>query len=660
MSVEKHNSAPITVDSLSNLRKNVLDRVYVVLLIIGGIAIAASSIDPISNRNWILLIWYIGIYILVLLGYLIKKIPSYIRVFVILLVLISIGVSELWFFGFASLAYLFLFASIILACWLVGTNLGFILLGISFFIAGIIAFFYSYGNLDMSSPQRQIADDLIDWLAPFLGFFVISIAFISLFKILITGLQQTILANTKYQEEIESSRSDLESSVAMFEAVINSFPEVFYMYEFPPKHLVRYNENHWKMTGYTESDIQKMTIFDWFGDNSSRSEVENAFKTINKNESISMELPLNTKGNKEQPWLFTAKAFTHNKKDYFVGFGLNLTEQKELESKYKHIFEGSKAGILLINKKGEIKELNKITSDIAELDKEQLIGKNVFDFSPNSDRERRIQMDTDLFEGRIDHIHEEREVILTDGNRKYLDISIGLVPFSKNGPLAVYVLVDITKQKEYQMQLEISLKEKGLLLQEVHHRVRNNLQIISSLINISSSFSEDIEDFKQSIALRIQAMTLMHERLSEEEGFASLDLESYISDLIGAIYELYEIDINKIKISLNSPEKIVVKIDLASSLGILINELISNAILHAFTGLDRGQITISVHKLDDDLELNINDDGIGLPDNYNDNNSFGFLMIDSIINQLGGKIVNRTGYLSDNRGSEFILTIPCR
>lgn len=660
MSVEKHNSAPITVDSLSNLRKNVLDRVYVVLLIIGGIALAFASIDPISNRNWILLIWYIGIYILVLLGYLIKKIPSYIRVFVILLVLISIGVSELWFFGFASLAYLYLFASIILACWLVSTNLGFILLGISFFNAGIIAFFYSYGNLDMSSPQRQIADDLIDWLAPFLGFFVISIAFISLFKILITGLQQTILANTKYQEEIESSRSDLESSVAMFEAVINSFPEVFYMYEFPPKHLVRYNENHWKMTGYTESDIQKMTIFDWFGDNSSRSEVENAFKTINKNESISMELPLNTKGNKEQPWLFTAKAFTHNKKDYFVGFGLNLTEQKELESKFKHVFEGSKAGILLINKKGEIKELNKITSDIAELDKEQLIGKNVFDFSPNSDRERRIQMDTDLFEGRIDHIHEEREVILTDGNRKYLDISIGLVPFSKNGPLAVYVLVDITKQKEYQMQLEISLKEKGLLLQEVHHRVRNNLQIISSLINISSSFSEDIEDFKQSIALRIQAMTLMHERLSEEEGFASLDLESYISDLIGAIYELYEIDINKIKINLNSPEKIVVKIDLASSLGILINELISNAILHAFSGLDRGQITISVHKLDDDLELNINDDGIGLPDNYNDNNSFGFLMIDSIINQLGGKIVNRTGYLSDNRGTEFILTIPCR
>ncbi|MCK5675152.1 MAG: hypothetical protein KAH95_17360 [Spirochaetales bacterium] len=418
----------MTEGSLLKLKKDVLDRVYFVFLIIGGIALAFASIDPVSKGNWILFILYVSLYLLVLLIYLIKKVSSVLRVLIVLLSLFSIGISELWFFGFASMGYLYLFASIILACWLVSASMGVVLFAVSFISTGIIAAFYSYGNLDMSSHQRQIADDLIDWISPFLGFFVMSIAFISLFKILNRELQKNILANLKHQEELETSHSNLESNIA--------------------------------------------------------------------------------------------------------------------------------------------------------------------------------------------------------------------------------------KQKEYHNQLEISLKEKGLLLQEVQHRVRNNLQIISSLINISSSFSENIEDFKQKIALRIHAMTLMHERLSEEEGFASVDLESYIHDLIGVVYELYEIDINKIKISFNIPEKIVIKIDLASSLGILINEIISNAILHAFKSLHGGLITVNIHKLKDHLKLEIKDDGIGLPNNYKDINSFGFLMIESLVKQLDGKLITNTGLNEDDPGTEFVLTIP--
>ena len=659
LSIEHDFSAPMTVESLSKLRINVLNRVYIVFLIIGGIVLAVASIDPVSKGNWFLFIGYIITYLLVVLAYLIKKIPYTIRTLVILLGLIAIGISELWFFGFGSLGYLYLFASIILACWLVGTYLGVILLAISFIFSGIIAAFYSYGNLDMSSPQRQIADDLIDWLAPFLGFFVISIAFISLFQILIQGLKKNIHANIKYQKEIESSHSELQSNVAMLDAVIESFPEIFYMYDLPPNHLVRYNENHWKMTGYTESEIKKMTIDDWFGDEFSRSKLEDVLGTINKDKSISLELPFKTKDGAEHPWLFTAKAFSHNKKDYFVGFGLDLTEQKELESKFKQVFEESKAGIMLVDRNGIIKDLNNVILETAGLEREHLIGHDVFNFSTESDKERRKELHTDLFEGKIDKIHEEREIILPDGTRKYNDVSVGLVPFSKEGPLAVYVVIEFTKQKEYQTQLETSLKEKGLLLQEVHHRVRNNLQIISSLINISGSYSESIEEFKQAVALRIQAMSLMHERLSEEEGYASVDLESYVYDLISAIYELYTVDINKIKITSIIPEKIVMKIDLASSIGILINEIVSNAVLHAFKGIDKGSISVNIHNIEGLLTIKIEDDGIGMPDNYDKQDSFGFVIVDSLVKQIKGELTVRSGFLADNRGSELILEIPC-
>ncbi len=651
-------SSPMTVDSLAELRKNVLIRIYWFFLGIGAVLLVVGSIDPIKDGNWLLFAGYLIIYLILILSHIGKQIPYIIKTSVILITLVAVGLSELWFFGFGSLGYLYLYASIIFACWLVGMLWGFILIGISFISTGIIAAFYSFGNLDMSSPQRQIADTLTDWLSPFIGFFVISIATVSFIGILIQGLQRNILANMKYQKDLESSRSKLQSTVTMLDAVINSFPAIFYMYDFPPEHLIRYNENHWKMTGYTEAELKTMTIYDWFDEDSSISKLKDFLGTTNQNESISIELPFKVKDGTKHPWLFTAKSFTHQEKEYFVGFGQDLTEIKELESKFRRVFEGSKAGIILTDRNGNIKDLNNIVSEIAELERENLIEYNVFDFSPESDRERRIHLNTELFEGKIDKIREEREIILADGRRKFADVSVGFVPYTKEGPLAVYVLVEITKQKNYQSQLETSLKEKELLLSEVHHRVRNNLQIISSLINISSAYSVNIEQFKQVVSLRIQAMSLIYEKLSEEEGYASVDLESYVYDLISTIYELYTIDVNKSQITLMIPEKIVIKIDIASSLGILINEIISNAVLHAFDGINKGRISVNINNTSGLLNIKINDDGIGLPDDYKDQESFGFVIIDSLVKQLKGELVIRSGFLPDNRGTEFVLKIP--
>jgi len=534
---------------------------------------------------------------------------------------------------------------------------GFILIAASSTISIIIALIYSLGNLDMSSLQRQLAANVIDWLAPFMGFLVISIAFVSFFGILLRGLQRNILANEKYQKDLEYSRAELQNTVSLLDTVIESFPEVFYMYDFPPKQLIKYNNNYWKLTGYTESEIKTMTIFDWLADDVSRSKMDNFLKLINNNESVSIELPSKTKDGSIHPILYSAKSFTRQKKDYIVGFAMNLTDFKELESKFRQVFEGSNAGIILADKEGNIKEYNNFILKIAEVERENLIDRNIFDFYPESDKERRIQLNSDLFEGKIGSIHEEREIVLANRSRKYLDVSVGFIPNTQEGPLAVYILVDITRQKNYQYQLEKSLKEKELLLEEVQHRVRNNLQLISSLINISSEYSENIEKSKQAVSLRIQAMSLIHEKLSEEDGYASVDLESYLSDLIGTIYELYKININKIQIAIEVPGHPVIKIDIATSLGIIINEIMSNSILHAFPEIE-GRIMVSVQNGSDSLHLRISDDGIGLPDDYNDKSSFGFQIIDSLVKQIKGELVIRSGFLDNNRGSEFILKIP--
>lgn len=651
-------SAPMTVDLISELRKAVIDRIYLLLVIFGGIAFGFGSIDPISNGNWLLFASYIALYLLIIFAYLAKNLSVNLRSYVLLFCLTIFGISELWYFGFGSLGYLFLYAGITIACWLVSIKWGIILLLVSSIITFVIALFYSYGNLDMIIPQRQIASNLIDWLSPFFGFFVISTASISFIGILFKGLQKNMHANIKYQEELQSSNAKLKKTVSLLDTAIESFPGVYYLYENPPEYLLKYNENIWKMTGYTESEIKTMTNYDWYKSDTARSKLKQALSTINNKNSISVELPVTFKDGKEYPWLLTAKSFSHEGKKYYTGFGLDLTKQKELESKFKLVFEKSKAGIIITSRNGDIIDVNDNIIQRVEMNQDKLIGFNIFNFSPESDKLRRKQLNEDLFDGIIDEIHEERGIIMPDGTQQFADVNVGLINYSTTGSLAVYVIIDVTEKRNYQDQLEISLNEKGILLQEVHHRVRNNLQIISSLINISSSVSDNIEDFKQRLALRIQAMTLMHERLSEEEGFASLDIENYVHDLIGNIYELYEIDINKIKISLNIPEQIIFTIDVAASIGLLLNEIISNAILHAFKGLDGGKIVVEVHKIEDYMIINIKDNGIGLPSNYKDKNSFGYLMIESLINKLKGKIISNIGFLADNKGSEFILKIP--
>ena len=130
MSVEQGHSAPMTENHLSELRKSVLNRIYLVFLVIGGIAIAVGSIDPISDGNWLLFAGYLIIYLLIILAYLGKQLPVRIRSSVLLLCLVLLGVSELWYFGFGSLGYLYFYAAITLGCWLVSTRWGFLLIAL--------------------------------------------------------------------------------------------------------------------------------------------------------------------------------------------------------------------------------------------------------------------------------------------------------------------------------------------------------------------------------------------------------------------------------------------------------------------------------------------------------------------------------------------------
>ncbi len=217
---------------------------------------------------------------------------------------------------------------------------------------------------------------------------------------------------------------------------------------------------------------------------------------------------------------------------------------------------------------------------------------------------------------------------------------------------------DITEQVMAENRLKQSLDEKVVLLQEIHHRVKNNLQVITSILNLQSSNISDphtIEIFRES-QHRIRSMALIHERLYGSSDLARVDISGYISSIISFLCGSYKIDTNKIHITI-AVEPIALGIDTALPCGLIITELVSNSIKYAFTqeyfNQDHLKATIMIAltaEQNQEYLLVISDNGIGIPVNFNLSQpaTLGLKLVHALVKQLDGSID-----LTRQNGTEF-------
>lgn len=200
---------------------------------------------------------------------------------------------------------------------------------------------------------------------------------------------------------------------------------------------------------------------------------------------------------------------------------------------------------------------------------------------------------------------------------------------------------DITARKQVENQLKASLKEKEVLLKEIHHRVKNNLQIISSLLRLQAGYIKDqqaLEIFQDS-QNRVRAMAMIHENLYQSNDIATIDFSDYIRKLTNNLIRFYKVNSN-IKIKLKV-ENILLKIDTAISCGLIINELVSNSIKHAFADCLNGEINVDFFQLGyGKYSLNVSDNGIGIPEDIEirKKHSLGLQLVWNLVEQLEGKI----------------------
>lgn len=213
---------------------------------------------------------------------------------------------------------------------------------------------------------------------------------------------------------------------------------------------------------------------------------------------------------------------------------------------------------------------------------------------------------------------------------------------------------ELTKVNE---KLRRSLEEKEVLLSEVHHRVKNNLQVVSSLLHLQSLQTSDpssVEMFEES-RHRVRSMALVHERLYRSKDMANIEFTDYIQGLADTLFQSYKVDSSRINLTTNV-KGVRLAIDVAVPCGLLINELVSNCLKHAFVGRQQGHINIELQAItDDDILLKIADDGLGLPEGFEPEGAetFGMQVVIALVDQIRGRMD-----IVREEGTEFRIFFP--
>ncbi|PKL15383.1 MAG: hypothetical protein CVV50_00310, partial [Spirochaetae bacterium HGW-Spirochaetae-6] len=193
-----------------------------------------------------------------------------------------------------------------------------------------------------------------------------------------------------------------------------------------------------------------------------------------------------------------------------------------------------------------------------------------------------------------------------------------------------------------------------ILIKEIHHRVKNNLQIISGILQLQSMKTQDhtIRDFLDNTISRVQTMALIHKQLYQEETLARLHMNTFIRGLISMLLQIYTLPEKNISILYNIDE-IHLPIDIAIPCGLIINELVSNSLKHAFEGKENGEIKISFTKFEENkINLKVEDNGKGIPsfDHIQTSPSLGLELVHVLAEQLGSTLEK-----SSHKGAQFSI-----
>jgi PAS domain S-box-containing protein len=345
-----------------------------------------------------------------------------------------------------------------------------------------------------------------------------------------------------------------------------------------------------------------------------------------------------------------------------VGALIDITGRKraedslrESEEKFRVLAETSPSAIILHQGEKFI-YTNPATINITGYSEAELLEMNFWEWVPEEDFDSIRQRGFARLRGEPGPLQYEHRLITKYGEGKWVLVSAGITEY-RGKPTVIATLLDITEEKKAEDRMKEALAEKTVLLKEVHHRVKNNMQIVSSLLELQS---DSIPDERSRVCLResqnrIRSMALIHERLYQSKNFASIDLGEYISDLSQYLFNSYATESERVSLKIDAGD-FALDIDRAVPCGLIINELISNSLKHGFPDGRSGEISVRVSSEGGRITLEVADTGIGMPAGLDTRNTetLGLQLVNLLAKQLRGSI----SFDGGQKGTVAVISFP--
>ena len=361
----------------------------------------------------------------------------------------------------------------------------------------------------------------------------------------------------------------------------------------------------------------------------------------------------------------TIKNTINRNSPYFKSKYYNVKLMKEYEQGLSEIIEFLPDATFVIDRFSRVIAWNRAIEDMTGVNADEILGKGNYAYSvPFYDTRKPILIDLVLNYDK--EVEKDYEFIKREGNALLAEVNVFLmgdthilgikaVPLYDNNyniTGAIESIRDITASKKAQEKISKALEEKNILLKEIHHRVKNNLQIISSLLSLQEIYVQ--EDVKAVNVLkesqnRVLSMATVHEMLYQSNDISRINFSYYIKKLTANIFHSYHIN----SMPQINVDQIYLNIETSIPLGLIISELVSNSLKYAFPDDKIGNITVKLYSHNEDYELIISDDGIGFPNNIDFRNvksTLGLQLINSLVSQLDGSI-----QLDRSNGTKYII-----
>jgi PAS domain S-box-containing protein len=475
------------------------------------------------------------------------------------------------------------------------------------------------------------------------------------------GTESLVICSALDITERKRMKDVIDESEIRYRTLFDSASDAIFIHDLDGR-IFEANQIACDRLGYTREEIVTLKFKDLDVSAYTRMQ-DNLIKNIHEPVTTIFETVHRSKDGRLTPIEVSSRSIQYRGGSAIMSMVRDITERKqaelavrESEKRYRMVGELIPYGVWMCDAQGSFTFLSDSFLDLLGLTLPECGALGWMQRLPMEDRDRTLSdwkqcMQTSCF---WDY---EYRIIDREGKEHFV-LSRGSPLYDQSGNVISWVGIhlDITERRRYENRLESSLREKEVIIKEVHHRVKNNMQVISGFLLLQSNYIDDpvaVEKLNE-CQRRVKTMALVHEKLYQSKSLEFINTADYIQSLVSDLMESYTIS-TEIDLKMNI-EQVNINLDTAIPCGLIINELVTNALKYAFNDRPTGKIILDLHLgADHRFTLIVQDNGVGLPPDYEARSaaSLGMQLVKILVRQLGGEM-----NISNEKGARFEISFP--